>query len=668
MSSPRKNRRLQVKPLQGRFFDMKPSRKPQPKLNKSPSRNLFLAIVLMIFGGLVGYRFWMTSQELLEENKEIASQGVGQLEQAAYATQIQDLAQAQEAFALAQVNFEALSENLNELIPKFNEQGQRRTAIGSVQTLAQWSVEVSELGGELTLWAEKNTQTQPAFESVFSGGESELFNQFQEARDEFDLHLNKARELDETLQGLNVPFLENELAQAKAQFSALMVVMEKMNTAFEGLSVLLGENEPHTYLVLFQNSNERRATGGFIGSVASVTVDQGRVSQIEPFDIYAIDRLMEEEIPSPPGIVDLSPNFYSRDANYWPDFPTSAKMILDLMQKSGTPAFDTVVAIDQTVAETVLNYTPPLYTDDGVFEINGETFTPLIQFYTEAKLSEGRNPKGFLFTLIDPLKEGLVQLEDKKALTDDLLVLSKKGHFQFYSRRPEAQMIFDELDLSGRLLPPAEGQDFLAVITTSVGANKSDRYMNMALEHTTQIGEGGELTNQLTVKKRHTWAAENWNEFEPYVSHYGTGKSDLESLRYILGEGGHIDYLRVYVPKGSILREVSGIEMESINITEESGYTVFAFRFGPVSPGKIEEFTLVYDLPFGLKGIPAEYTFVAQPQAAAKNIFLKKQFQVGGEWQVLGGRSNGEPVLSQTPILDELFERDEWYEVDLIGQ
>ena len=62
------------------------------------------------------------------------------------------------------------------------------------------------------------------------------------------------------------------------------------------LPELLGASEPRAILVLIQNEDELRATGGFISGVARVVVDRGRIVELVFEDSYAID---DFSLPSP---------------------------------------------------------------------------------------------------------------------------------------------------------------------------------------------------------------------------------------------------------------------------------------------------------------------------------------------------------------------------------
>lgn len=53
---------------------------------------------------------------------------------------------------------------------------------------------------------------------------------------------------------------------------------------------LLGMDEPRHYLVMVQNNHELRATGGFISSIGLLTLEQGKISNLEFADSYEFYR------------------------------------------------------------------------------------------------------------------------------------------------------------------------------------------------------------------------------------------------------------------------------------------------------------------------------------------------------------------------------------------
>ena len=84
--------------------------------------------------------------------------------------------------------------------------------------------------------------------------------------------------------------------------------------------------------------------------------------------------------------------------------------------------------------------------------------------------------------------------------------------------------------------------------------------------------------------------------------------------------------MRIYTPKGSQLISAEGIDPESVRSFDDLGYTVFALTFGPVPAGQSKSVNLSYRLPMrlNLSAKAPTYRFIAQKQAGARNIFLKK--------------------------------------------
>src|ERR1044071_2653082 len=62
---------------------------------------------------------------------------------------------------------------------------------------------------------------------------------------------------------------------------------------------LAGLDRPKTYLILVENEDELRATGGYITAAGTVTVHYGRITNLAIEDAFAIDDL-KLAYPRPP--------------------------------------------------------------------------------------------------------------------------------------------------------------------------------------------------------------------------------------------------------------------------------------------------------------------------------------------------------------------------------
>jgi dsDNA-binding SOS-regulon protein len=72
-------------------------------------------------------------------------------------------------------------------------------------------------------------------------------------------------------------------------YDGLMDFLAQAYTHREEIYMLLGKNQPFTYLVILQNGNEKRPNGGFFGSFAVITLEGGHLTQLQIVDSYLPD-------------------------------------------------------------------------------------------------------------------------------------------------------------------------------------------------------------------------------------------------------------------------------------------------------------------------------------------------------------------------------------------
>lgn len=87
-----------------------------------------------------------------------------------------------------------------------------------------------------------------------------------------------------------------------------------------------GKGERKKYLILFQNDNELRPTGGFLTAYAVVFIENGKVTPEKSDDIYELDQKFTERIPIPEALgkyLTTEKYWNLRDMNISPDFKTS---------------------------------------------------------------------------------------------------------------------------------------------------------------------------------------------------------------------------------------------------------------------------------------------------------------------------------------------------------
>ena len=136
------------------------------------------------------------------------------------------------------------------------------------------------------------------------------------------------------------------------------------------LPAMLGSDRPRTYLVVFQNPSELRATGGIFGSYGVLSADNGKLSLREQ---GAASRQLGYFDPP---VADLSPAEqalygelmaqYPQDVNLTPDFPRAASLFAKMYEQRSGSTVDGVLAIDPVALSYTLEGITGIDVGNGV--------------------------------------------------------------------------------------------------------------------------------------------------------------------------------------------------------------------------------------------------------------------------------------------------------------
>lgn len=375
------------------------------------------------------------------------------------------------------------------------------------------------------------------------------------------------------------------------------------------LPAIAGADAPKRYLVVFQNSTELRPTGGFVGGYALLDIDRGQVKNVEipgggSYDLKGSLRL---NLAAPQPLRLINPRWQFQDANWSPDFPTSAQTLTRFYEQSGGPTTDGVIAMNESLIERMLEVLGPIELAKYGKTIDAKNFYPEIQKQVELDYDKTENkPKQILADMAPTLLTRLFAANQETLMKlagvlDEAVAIRD---LQFWMRDESLQADVASLGWSGEL-KQTEG-DYLNIVHTNIAGQKTDAVMADTVDHSVKILADGSGIVTLTLKRAHNGQ-----------------KGDLFSgVR-------NVDYLRVYVPRGSELVEAAGFEKPDPKLfkipaadlatdqaiadqensavvdrasgtttSEESGKTVFA-NWVQTDPGATSDIQLTYRLPLG---------------------------------------------------------------------
>ena len=455
-----------------------------------------------------------------------------------------------------------------------------------------------------------------SFESLDPYQKKDLLQVIYESSPEFhgikaniDLSIDSLASINSN--GIFYP-IKDQFIDLEEKMSETSDLMNKVLPIAEMLPKLAGYPLKSNYLLILQNSDELRPSGGFIGTYGILQMDSGEIERLDTHDIYHMDMPVQDKVsvepPAPLKKYLGVDKWYMRDSNWSPDWSISAQKIewfYDLENsKFPEPDIDDfvgVIGITPEFVNDLLNFTGPLEVNGEIY--NKDNFVDLLQYKVE---------KGYVYLgisswhrkeevgdILSKLKKELLsmpldRLPEIINLIDDNLA---RKNILFYFNDLAIQEVAKNSNYSGEI-KETDG-DFVMLVDANMAAYKTDAVMGKAIEYSLDQGANG-LFAKLKINYSHR------------------GSFDWKTTRYR-------SYTRIYVPKGSELIKSWGGSDEKVEVYDEGDKTVFA-GFISIEPGKINNIYMEYKLPdtINMSVIARkEYDLYFQKQAGAKIEELK---------------------------------------------
>jgi len=350
---------------------------------------------------------------------------------------------------------------------------------------------------------------------------------------------------------------------------------------------LLGVGKPTNYLLEVLDSTELRPGGGFIGNYGIVTFVGGRLSTAHITDVDLLDRPFEAAghfIPFPPAYqwFQLVPSWSLRDSNLDADFPTDARYgELNYMREGGNIPVQGVIAITPTLIQRALEITGPIDLPEYHETVTAQNLIERIHYHQLGPAYEGPDTvpapgghsslrKRFTELLAEHFLSHVRQLPPSD-LPRFLHILTNSLHskdIQIYFNSTTAESLLRQLHLDSAI--QTSMGDGLFIVDANIGGNKANGFMINTLKDQVAIDKSGNALHRTTIN--YAWTLP------------GT----------VYGGSVYQDYVRVYVPSGSLLKMQSGWQAQGTS--QAFGYEVWAGHFS-LTFGQSITITLVWTVP-----------------------------------------------------------------------
>ncbi len=529
----------------------------------------------------------------------------------------------------------------------------------------------SSAGKNLNLAAEKIYHFKNKPEDLKN---TSLLNIFLAVRENLNLamsDLEKAQEridlvkIDDLPEDKREKFVETK-SRAVILANAVALLSENSHIFID----LLGGNGLRKYLFLFQNNNEMRATGGFIGSYGLLEVSNGNVNNFFIDGIFNPDGQLRDKIVPPKPVQKISAAWSLHDSNWFPNFPVSAEKAILFYEKTGGPTVDGVITLTPATAEKLLALVGPVEMPEYETVLTSDNFVEKTQFEVEIDYNKNENkPKKILSDLAPIILKRLTDSTDPRVILGALEILVQsleEKHILLYSRNEDLQNMISQRGWSGEVLQ-TQG-DYLSVINTNINGYKTDGVVDEKIEHKAEIQADGSIIDTVEIIRKHNGGNsqyEWWNKVNSnYMRVYVPVDSQLLEI-----DGQTVEFNQSPLDYGILkFKEDSDVKKEEDNMIidqengvrayQDAGKTVFAF-WTYVSPQESIVVRLKYKLPFRLdfqNNFVNSYSLLAQKQSGSRGSDFSSQIQYPDgydiEWKYPENARNENETLKQDGKLD----------------
>lgn len=345
----------------------------------------------------------------------------------------------------------------------------------------------------------------------------------------------------------------------KAQITSALLLLPKAEEMItQGQSLigpifwLLGVGQPRRFLIQTMDRAELRPGGGFTGQYGVLQIQDGRMSHVSLTDITLLDyagngTAIGRKAPRDYSWMDF-PNWGVRDSNLSGDFPTTARMTMQVFQDEGGGPVDGDIAFTPTLIGHIIDITGPIKVPGYDETITSKNLEERLHYYQQD------------FSAIAREKQisGNYSHSGRKAFTSTLgqLLLDRVRHFpvsklievvkvairdlqsrdlEMYFTHPTVEAWLAEHGYSASV-DSFSKQDGFMVVQGNFSISKASQYVHTTEHDDVMLDAQGNAIHNLTITL------------------------DYQQKGPVYGYDTYADYIRVYAPRSATLISGDGFD------------------------------------------------------------------------------------------------------------
>lgn len=409
------------------------------------------------------------------------------------------------------------------------------------------------------------------------------------------------------------------------------------------LNNALGLSKQHNYLILSQNNDELRPSGGYIGTYGWISVRNGRITDYN----YSATTSTSPNPPSASLVSQLNmptwwlhyqqPIYAAWDGSWYADFPSTAQMSIWYYNTGNNPQspVDGAIAIDINGFEDLLGVI-------GSVKVPGYENTPVTAdnfrqiIYDIRDFGGGDDPhKKFLAALYQQIFTEWENVSADSSKDTELLgvliqALQQK-HIMLYFSDPQLEQAVNLTGWSGAQ-GSATNNDYLMVVDANLG-NKSNHSIIRSLSYDVDVQDDGSIKGKMTLS--YDYSARTAAN-DPGVKPPDNGPADYNNL------------LQLFVPAGTTLTNATNTQHTPMTVNNPTNSEFVTQLYLPFDSTQNYDFTyttkpLIQDL-----GAYKRYRLLLQKQPGTDANSVNLQISLPANSQ----------FISSTPTADGSYNLD----------
>jgi len=340
--------------------------------------------------------------------------------------------------------------------------------------------------------------------------------------------------------------------------SALSLLPTARNTIVQAqglvgiVSWLLGVGHDRRFLVQTMDRAELRPGGGFTGQYGILEIQDGRMAPFSLRDValldYAGNGIELGRLPPPQYRWMNFGNFGLRDANLSGDFPTTARLAMQVFQEEGGGPVDGDIALTPLVISHILDVVGPINVPLFGEVITAKNLEERLHYYQQDYAAiaieqqkthnYGHEARKSFTSLVGKLlldKVRHLPVSKLIAIAKNAVKDIQSRDLEIYFNNPAAEAWLVEHGYSGAM-DTYSNQDGFMVVQANISISKASQYIHTTEHDSISLDAHGGATHNLTITL-------TYNQTGP-----------------VYGFDTYADYIRVYAPASAQFLDGDGFD------------------------------------------------------------------------------------------------------------